>query len=72
MQIDNPLVVVCDPLFIGYHLLAKSEASTQVVAEQQPLDRVGNVVAVDGQVQIIEYSDLPDDVWRRCGSRTAR
>ncbi len=62
MQIDNPLVVVCDPLFIGYHLEVKSEVSTQVVAKQNPLDRVGNVVSVDGQVQIIEYSDLPDDV----------
>ena len=62
MQIDNPLVVVCDPLFIGYHLEAKSEVSTQVVAKQNPLDRVGNVVSVDGQVQIIEYSDLPDEV----------
>jgi UDP-N-acetylglucosamine/UDP-N-acetylgalactosamine diphosphorylase len=62
MQIDNPLVVVCDPLFIGYHLNAGAEVSTQVVAKQKPLDRVGNVVSVDGQVQIIEYSDLPDDV----------
>ncbi|HVU88083.1 MAG TPA: UDPGP type 1 family protein [Pirellulales bacterium] len=62
MQVDNPLVVVCDPLFIGYHLEANSEVSTQVVAKQNPLDRVGNVVSVDGQVQIIEYSDLPDEV----------
>jgi UDP-N-acetylglucosamine/UDP-N-acetylgalactosamine diphosphorylase len=62
MQVDNPLVVVCDPLFIGYHLAAQAEVSTQVVAKQAPLDKVGNVVAVDGQVQIIEYSDLPKEV----------
>lgn len=64
-QIDNPLVEVCDPVFIGYHLLAGSELSTQVVAKQQPLERVGNVVAVDGQVRIIEYSDLPEEVARQ-------
>jgi UDP-N-acetylglucosamine/UDP-N-acetylgalactosamine diphosphorylase len=61
-QVDNPLVVVCDPLLIGHHLEAKAEVSTQVVAKQQPLDRVGNVATVDGKVQIIEYSDLPDEV----------
>ncbi|MGH7140960.1 MAG: UTP--glucose-1-phosphate uridylyltransferase, partial [Pirellulales bacterium] len=62
MQVDNPLVVVCEPEFLGYHLLAESELSTQVVAKTTPRDRVGNVVSVDGQVRIIEYSDLPDDV----------
>lgn len=61
MQVDNPLVVVCEPEFIGYHLLAESELSTQVVAKATPRDRVGNVVSIDGQVRIIEYSDLPDD-----------
>lgn len=62
MQVDNPLVAVCDPEFIGYHLLAESELSTQAVAKTTPRDRVGNVVSIDGQVRIIEYSDLPDDV----------
>jgi UDP-N-acetylglucosamine/UDP-N-acetylgalactosamine diphosphorylase len=62
MQVDNPLVAVCQPEFIGYHRLAESELSTQVVAKATPRDRVGNVVSVDGQVRIIEYSDLPDDV----------
>lgn len=65
MQVDNPLVVVCGADFIGYHLLAESELSTQVVAKTAPLDRVGNVVSVDGAVRIIEYSDLPDDAAKR-------
>lgn len=61
MQVDNPLVVACDPDFLGYHLLSESELSTKVVAKTTPRDRMGNVVSVDGQVRIIEYSDLPDD-----------
>lgn len=64
MQVDNPLVHVCDPALVGYHLLAGSEASTQVVAKHAPEDRVGNVVALDGGLRIIEYSDLPRDVAR--------
>lgn len=65
MQVDNPLVSVCDPEFIGHHLLADSEVSTQVVAKRDPLDRVGNVVLVDGKARIIEYSDLPEDAARQ-------
>ena len=67
-QVDNPLVAVCDPLFIGYHLEAGAEVSTQVVAKQMPLERMGNVVSVDGQVQIIEYSDLLDEVAEQRGA----
>jgi UDP-N-acetylglucosamine/UDP-N-acetylgalactosamine diphosphorylase len=67
-QVDNALVNVCDPLFLGYHLLAHSELSTQVVAKRTPRDKVGNVVSVDGRLRIIEYSDLNplgDDVVTR-------
>ena len=59
-QVDNPLVALCDPVFIGHHLMAESEMTTQVVRKRYPTERVGNVVTIDGRVQIIEYSDLPD------------
>ena len=59
-QVDNPLVQLCDPELIGYHLLASSQLTTQVVQKRFPKEKVGNVVSVDGKVQIIEYSDLPD------------
>ena len=62
VQVDNPLTKVCDPLFIGYHILRQSELSTQVVAKQSPDDRLGNVVSIGSQVHIIEYSDMPTDV----------
>jgi UDP-N-acetylglucosamine/UDP-N-acetylgalactosamine diphosphorylase len=52
---------VCDELFVGSHILAGSEMTTQVVQKRDPLERVGNVVSVDGKVQVIEYSDLPDE-----------
>lgn len=65
LQVDNPLADLADEAFIGYHILSGSEMTSQVIAKRDPLDRVGNVVAVDGHLQIIEYSDLPDDVARR-------
>ncbi|MCL4195090.1 MAG: UDPGP type 1 family protein [Thermoguttaceae bacterium] len=67
-QVDNPLVDVCGAEFVGYHLLAGSEMTTQVVAKHDPLERVGNVVSVDGRLHVIEYSDLPEEVARRRNS----
>ena len=64
-QVDNPLVDICGPEFVGYHLLSGSELSSQVIAKRDPLERVGNVVEVDGRLMVIEYSDLPDDAAAR-------
>jgi UDP-N-acetylglucosamine/UDP-N-acetylgalactosamine diphosphorylase len=61
-QVDNPLVPIGDPEFIGYHLLAASDLTSMAVGKQTPHERVGNFVMVDGRMQIIEYSDFPDDV----------
>ncbi len=64
-QVDNPLVRACDPLLIGYHLLSKSQMTTQVVKKRFGKEKVGNVVSIDGRTHIIEYSDLPDEVANR-------
>lgn len=65
LQVDNPLAPLCDPMLLGYHLASGSEMTTQVVAKSQPLDKVGNVVEIDGRMQIIEYSDLPAEAAER-------
>jgi UDP-N-acetylglucosamine/UDP-N-acetylgalactosamine diphosphorylase len=58
-QVDNPLVKVADPVFLGHHLAVDAEVSTKIVPKETPTDRVGNLVQIDGQCWIIEYSDLP-------------
>lgn len=65
MQVDNPLVAVADPEFLGHHLNSNSEISTQVVRKTDPAEKVGNVVTVDDRLQIIEYSDLPEEAAQR-------
>ena len=64
-QIDNPLLQVCDELFLGSHVLAGSEMTTQVTPKRDPLERVGNVVSVDGNMMVIEYTDLPEEFARK-------
>ncbi len=61
-QVDNPLCQICDPATIGYHLLSGSEMTSQAIPKTDPLQKVGNLVSIDGKIQIIEYSDLPDEV----------
>ena len=68
IQVDNPLAQLCDPTFLGHHLLSKSQMTTQVVKKRYPLERVGNVVRVRERVHIIEYSDLPEDLANQKGN----
>ena len=68
-QVDNPLVRACDPELIGYHLLSKSQMTTQVVKKRFGKEKVGNVVSVGGRTHIIEYSDLPDEAASRTNSQ---
>lgn len=66
LQVDNPLVPIGDAEFIGYHLLAESELTSMAVTKQTPQDKLGNFVAIDGRVEVIEYSDFPSDVAEQC------
>jgi len=61
-QVDNPTTIVCDPAFIGWHLLERADVSTKVVAKRSAEEKMGVAVSVDGVTRIIEYSDLPADI----------
>ncbi len=61
-QVDNPLVKVCDPAFLGGHVAAGSEASSKVVFKEQPGEKVGVLAVVAGRKAIVEYSDMPADM----------
>ncbi len=59
-QVDNPLCKIADAAYLGRHIQAGAEASLKVVSKTGPREKVGNLVEVDGRLQVIEYSDLPD------------
>jgi UDP-N-acetylglucosamine/UDP-N-acetylgalactosamine diphosphorylase len=60
-QVDNPLVEVIDPLFVGLHVAAGAEMSSKALLKAYPTEKVGNFCLVDGKVTVIEYSDLSDE-----------
>jgi UDP-N-acetylglucosamine/UDP-N-acetylgalactosamine diphosphorylase len=64
-QVDNPLVQIAEPAFIGMHRQADAEISFKVVEKVRPEEKLGVVVEVDGKPQVIEYSDLPAELAER-------
>jgi UDP-N-acetylglucosamine/UDP-N-acetylgalactosamine diphosphorylase len=64
-QVDNPLIKIFDPLFIGLHVLDKAGMSSKALIKARPKEKVGNFCLVDGRVTVIEYSDLPDKLAKK-------
>ncbi len=60
-QVDNVLVKMCDPVFIGYHIAEQAEMSNKVVRKIRPEDRVGVICKIDGKIGVVEYSDLDEE-----------
>jgi len=60
-QVDNPLVNLLDPYFIGYHIFAKGEVTTKVVKKLYPEEKLGNIVKNRKYNFVIEYSDMPKE-----------
>ncbi len=61
-QVDNPIVRVADPVFLGLHAAApdsSGEMSSKMLAKAYAEEKLGMFCLGDGKLQIIEYSDLP-------------
>ena len=64
-QVDNPMVEVADPAFIGLHTLEKSEYSLKLCAKRDPNEGLGMVVKRDGHFDMIEYTEMTDEMNNR-------
>ena len=70
-QVDNPLVEIADPAFIGYHVLNKSEYSLKLCAKRDPYEKVGMPMqfTVKGrkQYRMVEYAEMTKEQCERKG-----
>lgn len=57
-QVDNPLVGIADPYFVGSHALFAAEMSSKVLEKVSPEERIGVVCLKDGRAAVVEYTDL--------------
>ncbi len=61
-QVDNPLVKIIDPVFIGFHVLNGAEISSKSLAKSSAAEKVGVFIEYpDKRLGVIEYSDLPKE-----------
>ncbi|NBC10430.1 MAG: UDPGP type 1 family protein [Planctomycetes bacterium] len=62
VQVDNPLVRVIDPLFIGLHAIDQAQMSSKMLPKAYPKEKLGNFCLANGKMTVIEYSNLPDEL----------
>ncbi|MBM4142703.1 MAG: UDPGP type 1 family protein [Lentisphaerae bacterium] len=67
-QVDNPLVEIADPGFIGLHRRREADASVKVCAKKHPAEGLGVAVERGGRNAIVEYSELTDAQKEATGS----
>jgi UDP-N-acetylglucosamine/UDP-N-acetylgalactosamine diphosphorylase len=66
-QVDNVLVKILDPVFIGYHRMNGCEMSSKAVRKTDPKEKVGVFALEDGKLTVIEYSELEEVVSKHEG-----
>lgn len=57
-QVDNVLINIADPAFIGYHKSDDAEMSSKVLRKAYPEEKLGVICRINGNIGVIEYSDL--------------
>jgi UDP-N-acetylglucosamine/UDP-N-acetylgalactosamine diphosphorylase len=60
-QVDNPLLRVVDPDFIGRIWTGGTAIATKVVRKERPEQKLGLVVRLDGRPAIVEYTEAPPE-----------
>ena len=60
-QVDNPLVQICDPVYLGFHLGSDAEMSCKVVRKLDPMEKVGVLARANAETLVIEYTELTDE-----------
>lgn len=59
-QVDNALVRIGDPVYLGFHEASGAEMSCKVIRKCDPAEKVGVVAEMEGRPAVIEYTELAE------------
>jgi UDP-N-acetylglucosamine/UDP-N-acetylgalactosamine diphosphorylase len=71
--VDNAMVRVVDPYFIGFTIRSGQLAASKVVSKVSADEKVGVLCYRNGHPSIVEYTELPDEMMHQkdaCGNLT--
>ena len=60
--VDNALVRVCDPHFLGFAIAEGLPAASKAVLKTQPEEKVGVLCLRDGKPSVLEYSEMTEEM----------
>lgn len=61
-SVDNPLVKMADPIFIGYTVSNNYMAASKTIVKAYPEEKVGVFCKKDGMPYVIEYTEISDEM----------
>lgn len=64
-QVDNPMVAIADPSFVGLHAAKGADMTLKVCKKRDGHEGMGVVVIRDGHYAMVEYSELSDEQMER-------
>ena len=66
-QVDNPMVNVADPVFVGFHLETGAEWTMKACERNGPGEKMGMPVLQGGRVTFLEYTEQPLELRESLG-----